>query len=458
MRERTWDDFVYYSAVVSTPTKVLTRLHPKPRSLSAWAESIDGALRSLTSFDGVDPWEAWAVVTHALNLQADFEPWRSSEVRAAAAQHNFRTPNHSRIRRRPSDVDVNFTFADLFSGIGGFHLALASQGGSLAFASELDRSTRVTYAANFGVLPFGDIREFTRTALGTSRKSTAITRMLPLVNVIAAGFPCQPFSRAGVTSRNHHGHEHGLDCDTQGTLFEDVLAIARALQPEVLLFENVSNLATHDRGNTIRVILEEINRIGYAVYPEWTGQRNWAVVDSSLVVGQRRKRVYFVAIRSDLAEQLLDEKGPLVLPAPKRGNGRHGVGRVLEGDDTLSESEKFERYGISTRLWKSHLRRERHHVASGNGFRLGLIEDSELPAPTLVARYFKDGKDCLIPHERPSAPPRMLTPLECALLQTFPRNFRIPASKSTAYKQFGNAVTVEVARDISRAVIDYVYR
>lgn len=370
-----------------------------------------------------------------------------------SANHVARQARFTKLRSQKSDSLGTFRFIDLFAGVGGFHLALASQGGHCVFASELERSARLTYAMNFGLIPFGDIRTITRNPDGSPNLKN-IKRQIPAADVIAAGFPCQPFSLAGVSSRLHHGLEHGLACDAQGTLFEDIILIARALRPKVLLLENVRNLASHDNGRTISVIKDEISKAGYEIFPDNAGKRGtWAVIDSRAVVGHRRKRVYFVCVRRDIVAA----NGQFDFPEFQLPTKPYTLASVLKSDDSMSNAEKFQRFSISQRLWRSHKARDARHRARQNGFSVNLMEDLELPAPTLVSRYYKDGKDCLIPNLRhPHRPPRMLTPRECSLLQTFPKNFWIHPAKSCAYKHFGNAITVEIARRVARSLAKYL--
>ena len=356
----------------------------------------------------------------------------------------------SKLPSRHSDAKKAFTFTDLFAGIGGFHLALTSQGGKCVFASEWDTNAKITYLINHGMVPFGDIRQFTRTG-SQDRVLSDIRRLVPRSDVISAGFPCQPFSLAGVSSRNHYSHDHGLKCDTQGTLFHDIVLIAKATKPKALLLENVRNLSSHDGGRTIRIIRSEIEQAGYVIFPTNVDSKGWAVIDSQSVSGQRRKRVYMVCIRRDLVKKL----GPFEFPNFTSDKPRMTLRDVIALDQT-SNIEKFDQYGISEKLWKSHLRRDQAHADRSNGFRTNIMHDLDQPSPTLVARYFKDGKDCLIPHPQKGFPPRMLTPLECAILQTYPKSFWIPESKSIAYKQFGNSITVEVARRIARQLANYL--
>ncbi len=356
----------------------------------------------------------------------------------------------TKLPSRHSDSKKSFTFTDLFAGIGGFHLALTSQGGKCVFASEWDTNAKITYLINHGILPFGDIRQFTRIE-GKDRALSDIRRLVPGSDVISAGFPCQPFSLAGVSSRNHYSHDHGLKCDTQGTLFHDIVLIAKATKPKALLLENVRNLSSHDGGRTIRVIRAEIEQAGYVIFPTNVDNRGWAVIDSQSVSGQRRKRVYMVCIRRDLVRKL----GPFEFPNFTFDKPKMTLRDVIALDPT-SNSEKFRQFGISERLWKSHLRRDQAHADRSNGFRTNIMHDLDQPSPTLVARYFKDGKDCLIPNPQKGLPPRMLTPLECAILQTYPKSFWIPNSKSIAYRQFGNSITVEVARRIANQLANYL--
>ena len=436
----------------------------EPRTKS-WAESLGRAVSTLGSVQefALPSIELGAIATHFAHRQDPQHGLSNGRGNFGLSalevlkKHPLSSFKATSLKPRPTDNWIDFSFMDLFAGIGGFHLALSSQGGTLAFASEIDNSARTTYAMNFGVVPFGDIRAFTRTQLGMPRPLREIARSVPRADIIAAGFPCQPFSLAGVSSRNFHGIEHGLNCEAQGTLFEDILLIAKATKPDALILENVRNLASHDSGKTIRVIRNEITNAGYEIHPEWDDSKNWAVVDSVSVVGQRRKRVYMVCIRNDLSKNLAASKGPFQMPVFSTKGRKHSLREVINSDSEFSESEKFREYGISRKLWTSHQKRDANHVLKNNGFRTNLMTDLDQPAPTLVARYYKDGKDCLIPHKDRKKPPRMLTPRECGLLQTFPPTFWIPSAKTPAYKQFGNAITVEIARIIARSLTSYLY-
>lgn len=436
----------------------------EPRTKS-WAESLRNVVSTLNSNQEVSnpTIELGALASHLAHHQDHhlIQLTNNNELQSLAQGFFKKTPSHhfksTKLKWHPTDNWIDFTFMDLFAGIGGFHLALSSQGGTLAFASEIDNSARTTYAMNFGVIPFGDIRAFTRKASGDPRPLREIARIIPRADIVAAGFPCQPFSLAGVSSRNFHGIEHGLKCEAQGTLFEDILLVAKATKPDALILENVRNLSSHDSGKTIRVIRSEITKAGYQIFPRWDDSKSWAVINSLSVIGQRRKRVYMVCIRNDLAENLILSKGPFEMPKFSLEKRKYSLRQIIEADHEHSDLAKFKLYGISKKLWLSHQKRDKNHALRNNGFRTNLMTDLNEPAPTLVARYYKDGKDCLIPHKDKDCPPRMLTPRECGLLQTFPPTFWIPTSKTPAYKQFGNAITVEVARIIARSLTSYLY-
>lgn len=315
-----------------------------------------------------------------------------------------------------------FNFIDLFAGIGGFHLALEKLGGSCEFASEIDDRARTVYYDNFGLMPNGDIRDIT----GPDKNDDMIDWMIPNHNILAGGFPCQPFSLAGVSSRNSLGREHGLMDKTKGTLFFDICRIAKVKQPEVIFLENVKNLKTHDSGRTFAVIKSTIeDELGYKFYAD--------VLNSESLTGQRRRRLFIVAFKDKTRSFTFPElDGP---PLPLRS--------ILEGNVD-------DKYTISDRAWAGHQRRTKANKLKGNGFS-AFEADLDKPSNTLVARYYKDGKECLIPQDGKN--PRMLTPRECARLQGFPEDYILHKSKSAAYKQFGNAVTVPVVERIAENIL-----
>ncbi|WP_299735548.1 DNA (cytosine-5-)-methyltransferase [uncultured Endozoicomonas sp.] len=316
----------------------------------------------------------------------------------------------------------DFTFIDLFAGIGGFRLALQEHGGVGVFSSEWDKSAQKTYFDNYGELPFGDITSLT----SESVTDEALSMMIPDHDVLAAGFPCQPFSHAGVSARSSIGKEHGFKCTTQGTLFFDVMRIASVKKPKVLFLENVRNIERHDKGNTFSVIKESIEEIGYDF--------KYALIDSSSLVPQRRVRCYMVCFRKDLE---VDFKFPPFTGSP----------RILR---EILEYDVPDSYTISDKLWQGHINRTQRNLDRGTGF-TAFTANLDKPSNTLVARYGKDGKECLIPQENKN--PRLLTIRECARLQGFPEEFVMKQAKTPAYRQFGNSVAVPVVSAIAKEII-----
>jgi DNA (cytosine-5)-methyltransferase 1 len=316
-----------------------------------------------------------------------------------------------------------FTFVDLYAGIGGFRVALQNLGGKCEFSCEWNSSAKATYYRNFAEIPFGDIREFTSEEIPDS----VIKGSIPDHDVLAAGFPCQPFSRAGVSARSSLGQKHGFSCDIQGTLFFDLVRIAKAKRPKVLLLENVKNLKSHNGGNTFQVIRETIEGdLGYSFSDD--------IIDASSLVPQKRERCFMVCFR----DKAVKFRFPLLMKAPLP------LSSILEPNPPA-------RYTISDRLWEGHKNRTQRNLARGAGF-TAFEADLSRPAHTLVARYGKDGKECLIPQKGKN--PRKLTPRECARLQGFPESFVLPASDAAAYRQFGNSVPVPVVAKIAEAMLE----
>lgn len=317
-----------------------------------------------------------------------------------------------------------FKFIDLFAGIGGFHLALSSLGGECVFASEIDEKARETYRRNHGVNPYGDIRAIT----AADRSDNLIKSLIPDHDILAAGFPCQPFSLAGVSARNALGQSHGLLDETQGTLFYDIARIAKIKRPKALLLENVSNIVRHDGGKTFKILKWVINELGYSL--------SWSILNSETLVPQRRKRCFMVAFRD------ADQNEKMSFP-------------TLDGEPlplrTALEPKVDDTYTLSDRGWAGHQRRTAANLARGTGF-TAFVADLDRPSNTIVARYYKDGKECLVPQEGKN--PRLLTPRECARLQGFPDTFIPHPTRSAAYKQFGNAVPVPVARAVAKAMLE----
>jgi len=309
--------------------------------------------------------------------------------------------------------DAKFKFIDLFAGIGGVRLGFQNAGGACVFSSEYDRSAQKTYEINHGDYPFGDITLINEDSI-------------PEHDVLLAGFPCQPFSHAGVSARNAVGKQHGFLCDTQGTLFFDVLRIITAKRPKLIFLENVRNLERHDEGRTFFTIKDSIEKEGYYF--------SHKIIDSSSLVPQRRVRCYMVAVRKDFGQSF-------VFPE-------------INGDPLplhlILQKDVEDVFTISDRLWKGHIDRTKRNVDRGTGF-TAYTADLNKPSNTIVARYGKDGKECLIPQDGKN--PRMLTPRECSRLQGFPDDFKIPSARTPAYKQFGNSVVVPVINVLAEKLI-----
>lgn len=323
------------------------------------------------------------------------------------------------------------TFIDLFAGIGGFRYALEEHQGKCVFSSEIDQKARDTYKRNFGEEPKGDIRAFT----GPNVTDEELDKHIPDHNVLTGGFPCQPFSLAGVSSRNSLGRSHGFMDKTQGTLFFDIARIAHIKRPDVLFLENVANLRTHNKGQTFQTIKAVIEQeLGYSFHSE--------ILSSATLVPQKRRRCFIVAFKNKAT--------PFTFP--KLIGPELPLGSIL--DDNVPES-----FTLSDRMWAGHQRRTKQNKARGVGFS-ALEADLSKPSNTIVARYYKDGKECLVPQVGKN--PRMLTPNECRQLQGFPENFICHPAKSVAYKQFGNAVAVplvsaifeEIAKGLSKVTTD----
>jgi len=310
-----------------------------------------------------------------------------------------------------------FTFIDLFAGIGGMRLAFEANGGKCVFTSEWDLAAQKTYFANFNDLPMGDITRI-------------VEASIPPHDVLVAGFPCQPFSIAGVSKKNSLNRPHGFKDKTQGTLFFDVARIIRHHRPEAFLLENVKNLRSHDHGRTFQVMQDVLTHdLGYHIYCN--------VVDAKSVVPQHRERIYIVGFRNNVQFNF-----PVFrTDGPKLGS--------------ILERHVDAKYTLSSKLWGYLQKYAEKHRAAGNGFGFGLAGAQDT-ARTLSARYYKDGSEILI--KQNGRNPRRLTPRECARLMGFPESYQIVVADTPAYKQFGNAVVVPVVKEIARAMVPFVAR
>lgn len=316
----------------------------------------------------------------------------------------------------PPNQKPSFKFIDLFAGIGGIRLAFQNLGGKCVFSSEWNNFAKKTYEANFGEVPFGDITQIKE-------------ENIPDHDVLLAGFPCQPFSIAGVSKKNALGRSHGFLDETQGTLFFDIARILKHKQPKTFMLENVKNLVSHDKGNTFKVIKNTLTELGYSIH--------FKVLDGKHFVPQHRERIIIVGFRNDVFEGKEDFKFPN-LPEPKA--------KIKD----ILEEEVEHKYTLSDKLWNFLQEYAAKHKAKGNGFGFGMTDINGI-SRTISARYYKDGSEILIPQD--GLNPRRLTPRECARLQGFPDNFIIPVSDNQGYRQFGNSVTVPLIQAVGKELV-----
>lgn len=319
----------------------------------------------------------------------------------------------------PIPEKPKFKFIDLFAGIGGIRLAFQNQGGKCVFTSEWDKFAKKTYDANFGEVPFGDI---------TKIKENEI----PEHDLLVAGFPCQPFSIAGVSKKNSLGRNHGFLDETQGTLFFDVARIIKHKRPKAFMLENVKNLVSHDKGRTFEVIYNTLDELGYSVH--------FRVLDGKHFVPQHRERIIIVGFDKKVFKGKDNFKFP-ELPDPNKA-----IAQILEPNPD-------EKYTLTNKLWNYLQNYAEKHKAKGNGFGFGMTDLKGI-SRTLSARYYKDGSEILIPQKGKN--PRRLTPRECARLMGYPDNFVIPVSDNQAYRQFGNSVIVPLIESVAKEMVKIV--
>jgi DNA (cytosine-5)-methyltransferase 1 len=312
-----------------------------------------------------------------------------------------------------------FKFIDLFAGIGGFRMAFQNLGGKCVFTSEWNPYSQKTYEANFGEVPFGDITKIDE-------------KNIPDHDVLLAGFPCQPFSIAGVSKKLSLGRNHGFKDEAQGTLFFDIVRILEAKRPKAFMLENVKNLVSHDKGNTFRVICGALEEIGYSIH--------FHILDGKYYVPQHRERIIIVGFNRkhyNGEEKFLFPPKPQFIPQFK----------------SVLESEVAEKYTLSDNLWNYLQIYAAKHKEKGNGFGYGLVNFDGV-SRTISARYYKDGSEILIPQSGKN--PRRLTPRECARLQGYPDHFKIPVSDTQAYKQFGNSVVTTLIQAVGENLVKII--
>jgi DNA (cytosine-5)-methyltransferase 1 len=341
--------------------------------------------------------------------------WENGESTPSVLEYNaimkfaedvpFKNPDHGR-----------FTFIDLFAGIGGIRIPFQELGGRCVFSSEWDKYAQKTYKANFGETPAGDITKIN-------------ANDIPSFDILTGGFPCQPFSQAGL----HKGF-----LDTRGTLFFEIERILREKRPHAFLLENVKQLKGHDKGRTFKVIMEHLEKLNYYA-------TSCVLRAADFGVPQNRERIYIVGFDKNYFELPVgyDFKYPDPPKTPTR------LGDILE-------KNVDPKYTISDTLWEGHQRRKVENKKAGKGFGFSLFNENSPYANTISARYYKDGSEILI--EQPGKNPRKLTPREAARLQGFPEKFIIPVSDTQAYRQFGNSVAVPVVRAVASRIVEEMER
>ena len=312
---------------------------------------------------------------------------------------------------------ADYTFIDLFAGIGGLRLALEATGSICVYSNEWNKFSRKTYEANFHEMPDDDITQVP-------------ANEIPDHDILVAGFPCQPFSIAGVSKKNSLGRAHGFEDATQGTLFFDVCRILDEKRPRAFFLENVKNLTSHDKGRTFEVIRSAIDELDYELY--------YAILDAQNYVPQHRERIVMVGFDRRRYEDAPDFHFDMNPPSQKPC-----LADILEHDVP-------DKYTLSDKLWNYLQAYAAKHRAAGNGFGYGIARPDGI-ARTLSARYYKDGSEILIPQDGRN--PRRLTPRECARLQGFPDSFQIVVSDTQAYKQFGNSVAVPLMTDVAKSLV-----
>ena len=328
----------------------------------------------------------------------------------------IRDYEHDYVHENDTLTDDNFKFIDLFAGIGGIRMAFENLNGKCVFSSEYDKYCQATYWANFREVPRGDITKINE-------------KLIPDHDVLAGGFPCQPFSIAGVSKKNALGRAHGFLDKTQGTLFFDIVRIINEKRPKAFLLENVKNLMSHDKGRTFQVVIETLEKLEYKIYTK--------VLDGQYYVPQHRERTIIVG----MDKNIYGEKELFSFPEPPKKKQK--IRDILY--DNVSD-----KYTLTDHLWRYLQNYAEKHRLKGNGFGFGMVNLDDV-SRTLSARYYKDGSEILIPQRGKN--PRRLTPRECARLQGFPDSFKIVVSDTQAYRQFGNSVVVPLMQAVAANLI-----
>jgi DNA (cytosine-5)-methyltransferase 1 len=364
--------------------------------------------------------EAGAIITHILENPSLNYPHCSMDLKSQILKV-------ARIKRKP--ISKAITFIDLFAGIGGFRLAFESMRCKCVFSCEWDKHSKETYFHNFGVIPFGDIREIREDEI-------------PDHDILCAGFPCQPFSIAGVSKKNSMGLSTGFEDKTQGTLFFDLKRIIEAKRPKAFFLENVKNLKSHDKGNTWAIIKETLDTLNYHIFYKIIDGQNW--------VPQHRERLFIVGFNKDYFAD------GIVFDIPEKPVGKYKF-RTL---DSIIETIPDNSLTLGPGTWKALQRHKAAHKAKGNGFGYSLLPfpiESTTITKTISARYYKDGAEILVPQN--NSIPRKLSVKEAMQLQGFnPEKFDFPVGNNHAYKQIGNSVVVPAIKETGKFIVKEVKR
>ena len=342
--------------------------------------------------------------------------------------------------RYHSSLDCSFKFIDLFAGIGGIRLGFEAHKGKCVFTSEWNKFAQKTYMENFS-------QDSNHSFAGDI--TTVDEKDIPDHDVLLAGFPCQPFSIAGISKKNNLGRPHGFKCTTQGTLFFDVARIIAEKKPKAFLLENVKNLLSHDKGNTFKMIVETLREeLGYEVH--------YKIIDGQHFVPQHRERILIVGFRDKTNFTWKD------LQLPEKGLIK--MSSILHPQDGSEESEEpytigvkakiNPKYTLTSNLWAYLQAYAEKHRKAGNGFGFGTVTKDSV-ARTLSARYYKDGSEILVLQGKGKRP-RRLTPRECGRLMGFPEDFKIPVSDTQAYRQFGNSVVMPMMQEVARIMETWI--
>jgi len=380
------------------------------------AFSIEETL--LTHYDTISPGAKKVAKNYFKNSIHENEEFKGLVLEDAIQQYLFEIKAEVPFPG-PEAGEEKFTFIDLFAGIGGFRIALQNLGGRCVFSSEWDKYSQQTYRANFGDIPFGDItRDETKSYIPKK------------FDLLCGGFPCQPFSIAGVSKKNSLGRKHGFDDVKQGNLFFHIAEIIADHRPKAFFLENVKNLVSHDKGKTFKVIKETLEGLGYSF--------DRRILDGKHFVPQHRERTIMVGFdKKVFGDAIKFDFDKVELP-----EANHQIKDILE-------RKPDPKYTLSEHLWSYLQNYAKKHKEKGNGFGFGLVDLNGI-SRTMSARYHKDGAEILIPQK--NKVPRRLTPIEAAALLGYPRDFKIPVSDTQAYRQFGNSVVMPLIQAVGEQI------